>query len=142
MASNTVSTSPAAATAVRAAQVPAAAATTRSGDIDDLLVRFASAYESGSIANFAQLFSTSMAGRRQMLREYERMFSSTQSRSIKFNQFKHSVTGDRIATSGYATVTTTDQDNRTATQRVFLEFEIGRDRGEPRIERLSNYAIN
>ena len=115
---------------------------TKASEIDDLLVRFASAYESGSITNFAQLFSTSMTGRRQMLREYERMFSSTQSRSIKLNQFKHNLTGERIATSGYATVTTIDQDNRTATQRVFLEFEIGRDRGEPRIERLSNYAIN
>jgi len=119
-----------------------AAVATKASEIDDLLVRFASAYESGSITNFAQLFSTSMNGRRQMLREYERMFSSTQSRSIKFNQFKHNLTGERIATSGYATVTTIDQDNRTATQRVFLEFEIGRDRGEPRIERLSNYAIN
>ncbi len=120
--------------------VPAPA--TRATEIDDLLVRFASAYESGSIANFAQLFSTNMNGRRQMLRDYERMFSTTQSRSIKFNQFKHNVTGERVATSGYATVTTIDQDNRIATQRVFLEFEISRDRGEPRIERLSNYAIN
>jgi len=118
---------------------PAAA---RAREIDDLLVRFASAYEAGSISSFGQLFSIAMNGRGQMLREYERMFSATQSRSIKFNQFKHTVTSERMATAGYATVTTTDQDNRTVTQRVFLEFEIGRDRGEPRIERLSNYAIN
>ena len=50
--------------------------------------------------------------------------------------------GERVSTAGYATVTTIDQDNRSATQRVFLEFEIGRDRGQPRIERLANYAIN
>lgn len=77
-----------------------------------------------------------------MLSEYERVFSATRQRTIKFNQLKHSALGERLATSGYAVVTTTDRDNRIMTQRVFLEFEIGRDRGEPRIERLANYVIN
>ena len=77
-----------------------------------------------------------------MLNDYERVFSATRQRTIKFNQLKHSPLGERLATSGYAVVTTTDQDNRIMTQRVFLEFEIGRDRGEPRIERLANYVIN
>ena len=77
-----------------------------------------------------------------MLNDYERVFSATRQRSIKFNQLKHAAAGDRVATSGYATVTTTDQDNRVVTQRVFLEFEISRERGEARIERLANYVIN
>jgi len=114
----------------------------RTADADDILVRFTNAYETGSINGFAQLLSPSMAGRRQMLNDYERVFSGTRQRSIKFNQLKHSANGDRVATSGYATVTTVDQDNRTTTQRVFLELEIGRDRGEPRIEKLANYVIH
>ena len=77
-----------------------------------------------------------------MLNEYERVFLGTRQRAIKFNQLKHSINGERISTNGYATVTTTDQDNRTVTQRVFLEFEIGRDHGEPKIARLANYVIN
>lgn len=114
----------------------------RTADADEILVRFTNAYESGSINGFAQLLSPGMSGRRQMLSDYERVFSATRQRSIKFNQLKHTPAGDRVATSGYATVTTVDQDNRTTTQRVFLEFEIGRDRGEPRIERLANYVIH
>lgn len=115
---------------------------TRTADAEEILVRFTNAYETGSIGGFGQLFSSTMVGRRQMLNDYERVFSATRQRSIKFNQLKHSAAGDRVATSGYATVTTTDQDNRVVTQRVFLEFEIGRERGEPRIERLANYVIN
>lgn len=115
---------------------------TRTSDAEDILVRFTNAYESGSIGGFGQLFSSTMVGRRQMLNDYERVFSATRQRSIKFNQLKHAAAGDRVATSGYATVTTTDQDNRVVTQRVFLEFEISRERGEARIERLSNYVIN
>ncbi len=117
-------------------------ASIRDAELDDLLLRFANAYESGSIAGFAQLLSSTMTGRRQMLAEYERVFSATRSRTIKFNQLKHSTNGERVSTAGYATVTTIDQDNRSSTQRVFLEFDIGRDRGEARIERLANYAIN
>lgn len=114
----------------------------RPSEIEDLLVRFSSAYESGSIPAFSQLFAASMAGRRQLLNEYERVFVSTRSRAIKFGQLKQSAVGDRMSLAGYATVTTVDTDNRARTQRVFLEFEIGRERGEPRIERLANYAMN
>ena len=114
----------------------------RSADAEAIVVRFSNAYESGSIGAFGQLFAPGMSGRRQMLGDYERVFSSTRQRTIKFNQLKHAVSGERFSTSGYAVVTTTDQDNRTLTQRVFLEFEIGRDQGEPRIERLANYVIN
>ena len=114
----------------------------KASDAEEVLVRFSNAYESGSIGAFGQLLASSMSGRRQMISDYERVFSSTRQRTIKFNQLKHATNGERVATSGYATVTTTDQDNRTVTQRVFLEFEIGRERGEPRIERLANYVIN
>lgn len=114
----------------------------RSTDAEDVVVRFSNAYESGSLGAFSQLLSPVMPGRRQLLNDYERVFSATRQRTIKFNQLKHSALGERLATSGYAVVTTTDQYNRIMTQRVFLEFEIGRDRGEPRIERLANYVIN
>lgn len=134
----------AAASPASSARAPSTAgqASIRDAELDDLLLRFANAYESGSIAGFAQLLSSTMTGRRQMLAEYERVFSATRSRTIKFNQLKHSTNGERVSTAGYATVTTIDQDNRSSTQRVFLEFDIGRDRGEARIERLANYAIN
>ncbi len=114
----------------------------RTADAEDVLVRFTNAYEMGSITSFSQLFASNMAGRRQLLSDYERVFQATRQRSIKFNQLKHASAGDRVSTSGYATVTTTDQDSRVVTQRVFLEFEIGRERGEPRIERLANYVIH
>ena len=114
----------------------------RSTDAEDVVVRFSNAYESGSIGAFSQLLSPGMPGRRQMLIEYERVFQATRQRSIKFKQLKHTANGEQISTTGYATVTTTDQDNRTVIQRVFLEFEISRDRGEPRIERLANYVVN
>ena len=130
--------------AARAAIVerPEAANRVKPSDAEAMVVRFSNAYESGSISAFGQLFAPSMASRRQMLNDYERVFSATRQRTIKFNQLKHSVLGERLSTSGYALVTTTDQDNRIMTQRVFLEFEFGRDRGEPRIERLANYVIN
>jgi len=114
----------------------------KSTDADDIVVRFSNAYESGSIAAFSQLLAPGMSGRRQMLSEYERVFQATRQRSIKFKQLKHAANGERMSTSGYATVTTIDQDNRMIVQRVFLEFDIGRERGEPRIERLANYVIN
>ncbi len=114
----------------------------KTSEAEDVLVKFTNAYESGSIGVFSQLFASGMSGRRQMLSDYERVFLTTRQRSIKFNQLKHAANGERVATSGYATVTTTNQENRTVTQRVFLEFEIGRERGEPRIERLANYVIN
>ena len=114
----------------------------RSTDAEEVVVRFSNAYESGTIGAFGQLLSPNMLGRRQMLSDYERVFQSTRQRSIKFKQLKHAANGDRISTSGYATVTTTDQDNKVITQRVFLEFDIGRERGESRIERLANYVIN
>ena len=119
-----------------------ALATVRPSEAEEVLIRFSNAYEAGSVGAFSQLFSPTMAGRRQMLNEYERVFLGTRQRAIKFNQLKHSINGERISTNGYATVTTTDQDNRTVTQRVFLEFEIGRDHGEPKIARLANYVIN
>jgi len=114
----------------------------KSIDADEVVVRFSNAYESGSISAFSQLLAPGMSGRRQMLSDYERVFQGTRQRSIKFKQLKHSANGERISTTGYATVTTVDQENRTIVQRVFLEFDIGRDRGESRIERLANYVIN
>ena len=128
--------------AYSATDISEAAPKVRSTDAEDVVVRFSNAYELGSIGAFSQLLSAAMPGRRQMLSEYERIFSATRQRTIKFTQLKHSALGERLATSGYAVVTTTDRDNRIMTQRVFLEFEIGRDRGEPRIERLANYVIN
>lgn len=111
-------------------------------DAEAMVIRFSNAYEAGSISAFGQLFAPAMTSKRQMLNDYERVFASTRQRNIKFNQLKHTMSGDKLSTSGYAVVTTTDQDNRVMTQRVFLEFEISRDRGEPRIERLANYVIN
>lgn len=123
-------------------RVDASANRVKPSDAEAMVIRFSNAYESGSISAFGQLFAPGMSSRRQMLSDYERVFSATRQRTIKFNQLKHAALGERLATSGYAVVTTTDQDNRIVTQRVFLEFEIGRDRGEPRIERLANYVIN
>ena len=63
-------------------------------------------------------------------------------RAMPFIQLKHATAGERMATRGYAEVTTTDQENRVSKQRVYLELEIGIDHNVPRIERISNYVVN
>lgn len=114
----------------------------RSADIEEVLTRFSNAYEAGSMSAFDQVLAPSMPGRGQLLSDYGRIFQTTRNRSIRFVQLKHAPAGERIATRGYAVVTTTDLENRVSKQRVFLEFEIGADHSAPRIERISNYVIN
>ena len=111
-------------------------------DADDVLVRLSGAYEAGSIAAFSKVFSTSMAGRRQLLSDYERVFQQTRQRSIRFTQFKHKVSGEKLLTSGFAVVSTVDNDNRASSQRIFLEIDIGREPEGLKIERLHNYPLN
>ncbi len=83
-----------------------------------------------------------MAGRRQVLSEYEKVFQQTRQRSIRFTQLKHRTNGERLSTSGYAVVSTVDNDNRASSQRVFLEIDIAREADSPKIERLLNYPLN
>jgi hypothetical protein len=153
--SSTASTPSASTTAVAAippAQSPVAAAAiaqpttsadaVKTSEAEDLILRFAAAYTNGRLDVITQYLSPSMNTRRRILTDYDRIFQATTQRDIKFGQLKHATTGDRVTTSGYATVTTIDHSNRSATQRVYLEFEIGKERGEPRIERLANYVIH
>lgn len=111
-------------------------------DADDVLVKLSGAYEAGSIAAFSKVFATSMAGRRQLLSDYERVFQQTRQRSIRFTQFKHKVSGEKLLTSGFAVVSTIDNDNRSSSQRIFLEIDIARDSEGLKIERLHNYPLN
>lgn len=111
-------------------------------DAEDILVKLSGAYEAGSIAAFNKVFATSMAGRRQLLSDYERVFQQTRQRSIRFTQFKHKISGEKLLTSGFAVVSTVDNDNRTSSQRIFLEIDIGREPDGLRIERLHNYPLN
>ena len=111
-------------------------------DADDVLVKLSGAYEAGSIAAFSKVFATSMAGRRQLLSDYERVFQQTRQRSIRFTQFKHKVSGEKLLTSGFAVVSTVDNDNQSSSQRIFLEIDIGRDSEGLKIERLHNYHLN
>ena len=83
-----------------------------------------------------------MVGRRQVLSDYERVFQQTRQRSIRFTDFKHKVSGERLVTSGYAIVSTVDNDNHASSQRVFLEIDIGRAPEGLKIERLRNYPMN
>ena len=114
----------------------------RSVDVEDVLMRFSNAYESGSLPAFEQVLAPSMQGRGQLLSDYGRVFERTANRSIRFIQLKHAATGDKMSTRGYAMVTTTDHENRVSKQRVYIEIEIGIDHDVPRIERISNYVIN
>jgi DnaJ domain len=124
------------------ARAPAATDVVRTSEVEDLLLKFANAYASGSIDAMTRFMSPAMTTKRKLLTDYDRIFQNTSQREIRFGQLKHASNGERVTTSGYATVTTVDHNNRTAVQRVYLEFEIGKDRGEPRIERLANYVIN
>ncbi len=114
----------------------------RSVDVEQALARFSSAYESGSLSGFDQILAPGMPGRSQLLADYGRVFQGTRNRTIRFVQLKHASAGERMATRGYAEVTTTDQDNRVSKQRVYLEIEVGIEHSVPRIERISNYVVN
>jgi hypothetical protein len=145
--SNTGSTSvaalaPASATNTTIGTVTPSADAVKTSEAEDLILRFAAAYTNGRLDSITQYLSPTMNTRRRILTDYDRIFQATTQRDIKFGQLKHATSGDRVTTSGYATVTTIDHSNRTATQRVYLEFEIGKERGEPRIERLANYVIH
>lgn len=121
---------------------PPADARVSHADADDILLKLSSAYESGSIVAFGRVLAPNMVGRRQVLSEYERVFQQTRQRSIRFTQLKHRINGDRLSTSGYAVVSTIDNDNRVSNQRIFLEIDIARESESPKIERLYNYPMN
>lgn len=114
----------------------------RSRDSEDALLRFGSAYEQGSIESVRALFGSAMPGRSQMIADYQRVFSSTRQRNIRFLQLKHTVAGQRVTTVGQAVVNTVGADNKSSSQRVFLEIEVARDGNDVRIERMSNYALD
>lgn len=114
----------------------------RTRDSEDVLLRFGSAYEQGSIDGVRKLFAAAMPGRVQMIADYQRVFASTQQRSIRFLQLKHTVATERVTTVGQAIVSTVSPDNKKSSQRVFLEIEVARDGNEVRIERMSNYALD
>lgn len=124
------------------APAPLADAWVNAADADDILIKLSSAYESGSIAAFAKVFAPAMAGRRQVLSDYERVFQRTRQRSIRFADFKHKINGERLITSGYAVVSTVDHDNHASSQRIFLEIDISRAPEGLKIERLRNYPMN
>ena len=114
----------------------------RNRDSEDALLRFGSAYEQGSIESVRALFASAMPGRSQMIADYQRVFSNTRQRNIRFLQLKHTVAGQRVTTVGQAVVNTVSADNKSSSQRVFLEIEVARDGNDVRIERMSNYALD
>ena len=115
---------------------------TRSRDSEDALLRFGSAFEQGSIDAVQTLFASAMPGRSLMIADYQRVFSNTRQRNIRFLQLKHTVTGQRVTTVGQALVNTIGTDNKSSTQRVFLEIDVTRVGNDVRIERMSNYALD
>jgi len=110
-------------------------------DLDDLMVRFSSAYETGSLSSLQQLMSPSMLGRGQTLAEYERLFQASQSRRIRFAQLKYVTTGGRLSSIGPATVVVSYPDKRVVTQKIYLEIDFVRNKGGVLIERVANYVI-
>ena len=135
---------------VRSASISSAAAVStvptesrvNPGDASDVLVTLSSAYESGSIAAFSKVLASTMPGRRQVLSDYERVFQQTRQRSIRFTDFRNKAIGERLVTSGYAVVSTVDNDNRVSNHRIFLEIDISRTPAGLKIERLHNFPLN
>ena len=127
-----------------AAAIPAAPSEPRvsPADAGDVLITLSSAYETGSMAAFSKVFAPTMVGRRKVLSDYERVFQQTQQRSIRFTDFKHKASGERLVTSGYAVVSTVDNDNRVSSHRIFLEIDISRTPDGLKIERLHNFPMN
>jgi len=112
----------------------------RGVDIDELLARFASAYEAGSVQALAALLSQSMPNRRAALNDYEHVFQETRQRTIRFSQVKHKWTSDRVSTSGLVTLTTQGHDGKSIRQDAFLEIETSLEANALRVTRLANYA--
>lgn len=137
----TVTAQPSAVAQNQSAAVPRAM-DARGRDSEDALLRFGSAYEQGSIESVRALFASAMPGRSQMIANYQRVFFNTRQRSIRFLQLKHTVAGQRVTTVGEAVVNTIGTDNKSSSQRVFLEIEVARDGNDVRIERMSNYALD
>ena len=112
----------------------------RGVDIDELLARFASAYEAGSVQALAALLSQSMPNRRAALNDYEHVLQETRQRTIRFSQVKHKWTSDRVSTSGLVTLTTQGHDGKSIRQDAFLEIETSLEANALRVTRLANYA--
>ena len=114
----------------------------RSRDSEDALLRFGSAYEQGSIDAVQALFASAMPGRSLMIADYQRVFLNTRQRNIRFLQLKHTIAGQHVTTVGQALVNTIGTDNKSSSQRVFLEIDVTRVGNEVRIERMSNYSLD
>ena len=112
----------------------------RSVDVDELLARFASAYESGSPPDLSALFAQELPNRRVVLSEYEQVFRDTRQRTIRFSQVKHRWAGERVTTSGLVALTMVGQDGQPNRQNAFVEIETALEANSLRITRLANYA--
>ena len=112
----------------------------RSVDVDELLARFASAYESGSPPALSALFAQGLPNRRVVLSEYEQVFRDTRQRTIRFSQVKHRWAGERVTTSGLVALTMVGQDGQPNRQNAFVEIETALEANSLRITRLANYA--
>lgn len=109
-------------------------------DVDDMLLKFISAFESGSTTTLSRLFSPRMPGRGQLVAQYDRVFRETSARGLRLGQLKHRRFENRVLTSGLATVTTVTGPNKTDVSRVFLEIEVSKERDGLYIDRLATYA--
>lgn len=112
----------------------------RSVDVEELLARFASAYESGSPPALSALFAQGLPNRRVVLSEYEQVFRDTRQRTIRFSQVKHRWAGERVTTSGLVALTMVGQDGQPNRQNAFVEIETALEANSLRITRLANYA--
>ena len=112
----------------------------RAVDVDELLARFASAYESGSTPALAALLSQAMPSRRATLSDYEHVFQGTRQRTIRFSQVKHTWIGDHVSTSGLVTLTALGHDGQSTRQNAFLEIETALEANTLRVTRLASYA--
>lgn len=119
---------------------PAGATSDPPIDVDEVLTRLVTAYESGSTVALAALLSPKMPGRHAMLDEYERVFRSTTSRTLRLGQLRHQHVDRGVRSSGPATVVTIATERPPTEQRVFLDILVGREDGQIYIERLSSYV--
>jgi curved DNA-binding protein CbpA len=109
--------------------------------VNDLVTKFANAFQIGSVTHLRDAFSERMQSRNALLADYERVFRTTKRRTLQFSQLKHQLVEQRrIVSAGFATVATVDHQNETSQSRIYLEIEMSAEPVGPRILRITNYA--
>ncbi|MHB8724064.1 MAG: DnaJ domain-containing protein [Casimicrobiaceae bacterium] len=116
-------------------------------DVEALMARFVSTYESGNLDAFAALFDKDahtniLRGRAAIRREYDELFRLTSSRQMDVTRIRWQLEGDHAEATGELQVHIHWRDGREVDQRVGIRMAIVRSGSGLLITRLVNKVRN